>query len=106
MHLTFLKLFYWYENDLCQKIKNRQLSTDGPFMKFFSSINPLYTNEFFHLVGYNEPGVVHCIYQGVNVKFLNKDVFFFCFVALRPRSTTMVMAGRSVHLTTLFPGQA
>ena len=28
------------------------------------------------------------------------------FVALRPKSTAMVMAGRSVHLTTLFPGQA
>ena len=31
---------------------------------------------------------------------------FVCFVALRPRSTAMVIAGRSVHLTTLFPGQA
>ena len=29
-----------------------------------------------------------------------------CFVALRPKSTAMVIAGRSVHLTTLFPGQA
>ena len=28
--------------------------------------------------------------------------FFVCFVALRPKS----MAGRSFHLTTLFPGQA
>ena len=31
---------------------------------------------------------------------------FVCLVALRPKSTDMVMAGRSVHLTTLFPGQA
>ena len=31
---------------------------------------------------------------------------FVCFVALRPKSTAMVIAGRSVHLTTLFPGQA
>ena len=31
---------------------------------------------------------------------------FVCFVALRPNSTAMVMVGRSVHLTTLFPGQA
>ena len=30
----------------------------------------------------------------------------FFFVALRPVSTAMVIAGRSVHLTTLFPGQA
>ena len=28
------------------------------------------------------------------------------FVALRPKSTAIVIAGRSVHLTTLFPGQA
>ena len=28
------------------------------------------------------------------------------FVALRPKSIAMVIAGRSVHLTTLFPGQA
>ena len=27
------------------------------------------------------------------------------FVALRPKSTSMVIAGRSVHLTTLIPGQ-
>ena len=32
--------------------------------------------------------------------------FFFFFFALRPMSTAMVNAGRSVHLTTLFPGQA
>ena len=31
---------------------------------------------------------------------------FVCFVALRPKSTAMVMAGRSVQLTTLLPGQA
>ena len=30
----------------------------------------------------------------------------FGFVAFRPKSTAMVIAGRSVHLTTLFPGQA
>ena len=33
-------------------------------------------------------------------------VCLFVFVALRPKSTSMVIAGRSVHLTTLFPGQA
>ena len=33
-------------------------------------------------------------------------LLFVCFVALRPKSTAMVVAGRSVHLTTLFPGQA
>ena len=41
---------------------------------------------------------------------LSEDIknahLFDCFVALRPKSTAMVIAGRSVHLTTLFPGQA
>ena len=30
----------------------------------------------------------------------------FVFVALCPKSLAMVMVGQSVHLTTLFPGQA
>ena len=30
---------------------------------------------------------------------------FVCFVALRPKSTAMVIAGRSVHLSTLFLGR-
>ena len=30
---------------------------------------------------------------------------FVVFVALRPKSTAMVMAGQSVHISTLFPGQ-
>ena len=38
--------------------------------------------------------------------FSLKVSLFVCFVASRPKSTAMVMAGRSVHLTTLFPGQA
>ena len=43
-------------------------------------------------------------YQKVNQNYC---LFcFVCFVALRPKSTAMVIAGRSVHLTTLFPGQA
>ena len=32
-------------------------------------------------------------------------VLFVCFVALCPKSTAMVIAGRSVHVTTLYPGQ-
>ena len=35
-----------------------------------------------------------------------KYMFVCLFVALRPKSTAMVIVGRSVHLTTLFPGQA
>ena len=33
------------------------------------------------------------------------DVLFFVFVVLRPKSTAMVMAGRSVHLPLFFLGQ-
>ena len=40
------------------------------------------------------------------VHFVCLFCLFVCFVALRPKSTAMVIAGRSVHLTTLFPGQA
>ena len=39
---------------------------------------------------------------GVTTKLL----VFVCFVALRPKSSAIVMAGRSVHLTALFLGQA
>ena len=41
-----------------------------------------------------------------NIGLVYVAMFFVCFVALRPKSTAMVMAGRSVDLTTLFPGQA
>ena len=46
--------------------------------------------------------LVHCSSEDVPFNFC----FLFVFVALRPMSTAMVIAGRSVHLTTLFPGQA
>ena len=36
----------------------------------------------------------------------NHNSWLVGFVALRPKSTAMVIAGRSVHLTTFFPGQA
>ena len=42
----------------------------------------------------------------LNVSSGRKLSIFVCFVALRPKSTAMVMTGRSVHITTLFPGQA
>ena len=38
-------------------------------------------------------------------KSINPDknvTLIVCFVALRPKSTAMAMAGRSVHLTTLY----
>ena len=46
------------------------------------------------------------IYSHCFIRLIISFVCFVCFVALRPKSTAMVIAGRSVHLTTLFPGQA
>ena len=47
-------------------------------------------------------------FVGRPVALLTADLFvcLFVFAALRPMSTAMVIAGRSVYLTTLFPGQA
>ena len=43
------------------------------------------------------------VYICINIQF-GQCVCFVSFVALRPKSTAMVMAGWSVH--TFFPGQA
>ena len=45
-------------------------------------------------------------HQFTGIRTVSPASGLFDFVALRPKSTAMVMAGRSVHLTTLFPGQA
>ena len=47
---------------------------------------------------------INAIFADLGQKCL--QLLFVCFVALRPKSTAIVIAGRSVHLTTLFPGQA
>ena len=52
---------------------------------------------------------VHLIFCAIDVKTgLSHGIHgsLFVLVALRPKSTAMVMAGRSVHLATLFSGQA
>ena len=50
------------------------------------------------------PALNLCILMDIPIHI--DTISFVCFVALRPKSTAMVIAGRSVHLTTLFPGQA
>ena len=70
---------------------------DGFFMLLLSSV------DFFKIVLFNKilsGKLFEC--QMVKVWI----IVLFVFVALRPMSTAMVIAGRSVHLTTLFPGQA
>ena len=39
---------------------------------------------------------------GIYKKVFDLNLFFVLFVALHPKSTVIVMAGQSVHLTTLF----
>ena len=63
---------------------------------------------------------MHCLvinrayskFFGMNMIFIssceaknNIFLLFVCFVALRPNSTAMVIAGQTVHLTTLCPMQ-
>ena len=49
--------------------------------------------------------IVVCVFL-MMLRVCLQFVLFVCFVALRPKSTAMVIAGWSVHLTTLFAGQA
>ena len=63
------------------------------------------TQYFNHLLLYNFTTSPLSHYQLSNFA-IHGFCLFVCFVALRPKSTAMVIAGRSVHLTTLFPGQA
>ena len=58
----------------------------------------------------NYPGETGSIHSSMSdfpaSPFIQLKRLFVCFVAYRPKSTAMVIAGRSVRLTTLFPGQA
>ena len=47
-----------------------------------------------------------CYKMSHNVAPVKANEPFVCFVTLRPKSTAMIIAGRSVQLTTPFPGQA
>ena len=47
-----------------------------------------------------------CKFSVLNLTTLLIVWLCFCFVALHSKSTAMVMAGQSILLTTLFPGQA
>ena len=62
----------------------------------YSIFNPLPHRDLLMLLQTEQTNLKSCLIW----------VLFVCFVALHPKSTAMVIAGRSVHLTTLFPGQA
>ena len=54
---VFDKYFYLIFIKIC-RAKSPQIMLCSQSMCF----SPLYTNEFFHLVGYIELGVIHCTY--------------------------------------------
>ena len=68
-----------------KKRQNFKLSSAANYRWRFR-VNPLYSGGFSHTDKYNKDEMV-------------------CFVALRPKSTAMVMAGWSVHLTIRFLGK-
>ena len=49
---------------------------------------------------------IHILINEKYNMFVRWFALFVWFVALRPKSTVMVMMGWSVHLTTIFPEQA
>ena len=55
-----------------------------------------------HSLTYSQNDRVACFFETYIKAAIQVLRFIVCFVALRPKSTAMVMAGRSVHLTTLF----
>ena len=77
--------------------KANSSDTEAPFLDLNSSI----TNGIVSSKIYDKRDDFN--FEIVNFPFLDG---FVSLVALRPKSTAMVIAGRSVHLTTLFPGQA
>ena len=51
-------------------------------------------------------GILHFSHDKLWQQECTMSWLLLFFVALRPKSRAMVMTGRSVHLATLFPGQA
>ena len=76
------------------------------FLKLFKNL-PSYEIDLCH--NSNQTCFSDAHIQLISARLLRSTYYWFlfvCFVALRPKSTAMVMAGWSVHLTTLLPGQA
>ena len=91
---------------------SRIMSKETPSYKTFASIcciKPLYTNEFFHLVGHNEPRMANCTYHGVTcwnfqiqliqslktvLNFILANSLLFDLILYVPVNNFSVMSGR------------
>ena len=62
-----------------------------------------FRQEAFFMFFLYKPGYVKHVTHGAGSFLI---CLFVCCVALHPKSTAMVIAGRSAHLKTLFPGKA
>ena len=91
----------------CYKIKSfHDLSKLHTIALESSRSNPQHIERNFVLFSHKVVHLYSCTQSCNDNKLTPKCFLFVCFVALRPKSTAMVIAGWSVHLTTLFPGQA
>ena len=70
------------------------------------SLWKLYLFSVYFKIGFHNLSNICCWYTLESHRGNSNVGWLVGFVALRPKSTAMVIAGRSVHLTTLFPGQA
>ena len=67
---------------------------------------------FYELMLYvlvNNISVISGLFSGdlsIQLSKVHRYLILFVLLLYIPKSTAMVIAGRSVHLTTLFPGQA
>ena len=77
--------------------------------EYISLVSYINTQNIYYMFKASPDGTSHLQVPCIKTeeKQAGEDILLFvCFVALRAKSTAMVIAGRSVLLTTLFPGQA
>ena len=89
----------------CQKSLRRAIKFVIKFILEIPNEVPNFPPQFFGLYLFPR-GWDYCSSHFQQISRIIITLILVGFVALRPKSTAMVIAGRSVHLTTLFPGQA
>ena len=105
---------YWSPQCVIFVIKNvdfgnqKQLWTDKSVTNSYSMSASIYSvDNLCKRIGQNKVQQnISLICPNLNLNQLFFDALLEFLFALRLKSTAMVIAGRSVHLTTLFPGQA
>ena len=97
-----------FDNSSSETVFNQKIKTKNYFLTtaYFWGSDKLMEINYYPIYEKQMSNGIFKFVQ-INMKHFLYTVRFVClFVALRPKSTAMVIAGWSVHLTTLFPGQA